>query len=303
MHYELINSMPQLICILDRQGGIIFVNKSWIKAGVKNGVDPNYSWTGKNYLSTSIYNDYSEHPSAAEIMQMIKEVLTGKRTTLSLEYPCHSILERRWFKLTVTPFDYAHETLFIVSHEDITSIKLKLEEAQLLGLQDPLTEIANRRNFNQYLQQIFARSIQQKSELSLLLIDIDNFKRINDLYGHNTGDEILIEIAGILNQHCQKQSALAARLVSDVFALISEMPLRQAIDLSLLLLGQVQQLNQIYQCTTDAKISISIGVASCIPCHFEEKERLYMQADNYLKHAKLGGKSRIEAGMLNTANQ
>lgn len=300
MHYGLINAMPQLVCILDKLGNIIFVNQAWIEAGVARGIPANFDWKGINYLSIQVINDYAEHPTAREIMQMIAEVLNGQRQALSLEYPCHSMEERHWFQLSVSPFHHADERLFIVSHTDVSAIQLKLEEAQLLCLQDPLTEIANRRHFNQYYKQVFARSMQNKHSLSLMLIDIDHFKRINDVYGHTTGDALLVSIAGILNQYCQKQPALAARIGGDEYALLSEISLRHAIDLSLTLLHQAQQLNKTYACEGEIKISVSIGIASTNPVSFEEKELLYHTADKYLYQAKQGGRNRVEAGMLNS---
>lgn len=299
MHYDLINAMPQLICILDAAGTIVFVNRAWITAGVSRGIPADFDWSGINYLKMQVMNDYAEHPTAREILDMIAEVLSGQRISLSLEYPCHSMQERHWFQLSVTPFKHAAQPLFIVSHTDISQIQLRLEEAQLLCLQDPLTAIANRRHFNQYFQETFTRSIQEGKALSLMLLDIDHFKRINDVYGHHTGDDLLISIANMLSQLSQTQPALAARLGGDEYAVVTQTPLCQAIDLSRALLHQVEQLNQTYSVARDVRISVSIGIACTSPSTLDEKDLLYAMADKNLYKAKQAGRNRVEAGMLN----
>lgn len=303
MHIKLINAMQQLICVVDERGTIVFVNQAWINAGIARGIPADFSWPGSNYLQIAVINDYAEHPTADEIMHMIEGVLNGKCNTLQLQYPCHSAQERHWYQLSVTPFEFQKQSLFILAHEDITTVKLQLEEAQLLCLQDGLTEIANRRHFNEYFQQAIARSIQHHTDLSLILVDIDHFKQINDVYGHSIGDELLISIAGILNHCCQTHPGLAARIGGDEYAVIVEAPLRHAIDVSLTILHAVQQLNLLYAYKGEARISVSMGVACTSPTNYNEKERLYLQADKYLYEAKQNGRNRIEAGTLSNSYQ
>lgn len=300
MYHELINAMQQLICVLDERGTILFVNQAWINAGIARGISAGFCWPGTNYLQIPVNNHYAEHPTAYEIIHMIEMVLKGKRSTLQLQYPCHNAQERHWYQLSVTPFEYQQQTLFILAHEDITAVKLQLEEAQLLCLQDALTEIANRRHFNEYFQQAIARCIQHQTELSLILVDIDHFKQINDVYGHSIGDELLISIAGILNHCCQTHAGLAARIGGDEYAVIVETPLRHAIDLSLSILHAAQQLNLLYADKGKPRISVSIGVSCTSPTHYNQKEKLYLQADKYLYEAKQNGRNRIEAGTLSS---
>lgn len=94
-----------------------------------------------------------------------------------------------------------------------------LGELEYYAVHDPLTGIYNRRQFNNMLEYEIGRSERHHHEFSLLLLDLDDFKDINDAYGHPTGDEALCGVAEILRAHIRKGD-LAARIGGDEFALI-----------------------------------------------------------------------------------
>lgn len=94
-----------------------------------------------------------------------------------------------------------------------------LQELEYYSLHDPLTGLYNRRQFNAMLEYEIGRSERHHHEFSLLLLDLDDFKDINDSYGHPTGDEALRGIADLLHTHIRKGD-LAARIGGDEFALI-----------------------------------------------------------------------------------
>jgi len=106
-------------------------------------------------------------------------------------------------------------------------------ELELISRQDSLTRIANRRHFDAYLSQELKRALRRKSELSLILIDIDHFKRYNDRYGHQVGDDCLRRVASALASGCRRPADLAARYGGEEFAIIlPETPLAGAVVLS-----------------------------------------------------------------------
>jgi hypothetical protein len=92
----------------------------------------------------------------------------------------------------------------------------KLEE---VSIRDPLTRLYNRRKFEEFLRYEFSRSSRHQHSFCLIIIDLDNFKAINDTYGHPVGDIVLEQFADILRKHSRK-SDLVARLGGDEFALI-----------------------------------------------------------------------------------
>lgn len=94
-----------------------------------------------------------------------------------------------------------------------------LTELEYYAMHDPLTGLYNRRHFNNILEYEIGRSERHNHEFSLLMLDLDDFKDINDSYGHLTGDEALCGVAEILREHIRKGD-LAARIGGDEFAVI-----------------------------------------------------------------------------------
>ncbi len=92
---------------------------------------------------------------------------------------------------------------------------------ELLAMQDPLTGLANRTALTQHLQQAMPRTERRNELLALVLIDLDSFKAINDELGHDTGDQVLEQVAARLSG-CARETDLVARLGGDEFILISE---------------------------------------------------------------------------------
>jgi diguanylate cyclase (GGDEF)-like protein/PAS domain S-box-containing protein len=115
--------------------------------------------------------------------------------------------------------EFNNEITFTAVLRDITQRKKDEDEIQHLALTDPLTNLANRRHFNQEL----IRSMEDKKRLNLsvglLMIDLDNFKPINDTYGHNVGDKVLQRVSSRLH-NVTRNVDLIARLGGDEFAII-----------------------------------------------------------------------------------
>lgn len=94
-----------------------------------------------------------------------------------------------------------------------------LAELEYYSIHDPLTGLYNRRHFNNILEYEVGRSERHQHEFSLLMLDLDNFKDINDAYGHPTGDEALCGVAEVLREHIRKGD-LASRIGGDEFAVV-----------------------------------------------------------------------------------
>ena len=110
------------------------------------------------------------------------------------------------------------------SNEKIEKQKHQLEEAnralKQLSFNDPLTGVWNRRKFDQTLEIEWRRCLRNKRHLALLLIDIDNFKEVNDSYGHIAGDECLIKIAQMLKNSLSRASDMVARYGGEEFVVL-----------------------------------------------------------------------------------
>ena len=105
------------------------------------------------------------------------------------------------------------------AQSQVSAMHSKLQEAEALAMHDPLTMLPNRRGLSKFLAREIARSHQDKTPLSVVMCDIDFFKKVNDRFGHSGGDAILQQFAHLLSRHTRDQD-LAARYGGEEFALV-----------------------------------------------------------------------------------
>lgn len=167
-------------------------------------------------------------------------------------------------------------------------------ELERISQQDALTQIANRRHFDSYLSQELKRALRQKSELSLILIDIDHFKRFNDRYGHQMGDGCLRQVASALAAGCRRPADLAARYGGEEFAIIlPETSMAGAVAVSDSLRKALAEL-AVPHADSDVSpfVTMSQGIVSVIPDSQATSEHLIERADLALYEAKAKGRDR-----------
>ncbi len=220
LHTLVFNSLEEQIAVIDQVGTIIDVNHAWFNFGNDNGLSSKYTCIGCNYIEVLSASVTSGDSLAGEASQGILDVINGNRDTFYFEYPCNSPDEKRWFMMRVTRLIDGAVNLFVISHQNITQRRLAEERAEHLAMHDPLTDLANRRYFNQFLKQEIRRSIRNQSMITLVVVDVDYFKEYNDELGHLTGDQCLVNISQALLMLSRRPSDLAARLGGDEFALI-----------------------------------------------------------------------------------
>ena len=176
--------------------------------------------------------------------------------------------------------------------EDITQRKKTEEELLHLANYDSLTELPNRSLFLDRLEQGFGRTKRQKSQLGLLYIDLDRFKKINDSFGHTVGDTLLISVAERLCQ-CVRGSDTACRLGGDEFTII--LPEIQDIsDAGKVAEKIITLMDEPFSIEGhEINISPSIGV-SIYPDDAEDIESLLKNADSAMYHAKSRGRNNYQ---------
>jgi signal transduction histidine kinase len=125
-----LDSLSAHIAILDGSGEIIAVNDAWRAFAEANGDDPEKVSDGANYLRVCESATGPNSEEAAAFAEGIKSVLSGRRESFEMEYPCHSPTERRWFIARVTPFFCNEKPWAVVAHENITERKLAEEALQ-----------------------------------------------------------------------------------------------------------------------------------------------------------------------------
>lgn len=165
-------------------------------------------------------------------------------------------------------------------------------ELERISRQDPLTALANRREFDQRVALEHARSQRHASPMCLAMLDIDAFKYVNDLYGHALGDEVLRRIAGILRAQCRAVDVVA-RYGGEEFAIA--MP-DTGLDEALTLCERIRCAVHSHawcELRPELRVSISIGVA--VRRQGETASAALARADGLLYGAKRNGRNRVEA--------
>jgi len=192
------------------------------------------------------------------------------------------------------------QSAYIRAQHALTRSQFALREANAqlrqLSLHDALTGLANRRQFDLTLETEWSRAIRNNRPLSLLLMDVDCFKALNDLYGHPAGDDCLQRIAGALQNSLRRASETAARYGGEEFAAI----LPDADIASAVLVGETMRKNvlalQILHegSSVERFVTISVGVAAACPTAEGTPRSLLAAADAALYRAKQGGRNRVE---------
>ncbi|WP_338486385.1 EAL domain-containing protein [Pseudomonas trivialis] len=200
-------------------------------------------------------------------------------------------LEPYWGQLSISKVygDNRELTHYIGIYEDITQTKLAQQRIERLAYTDNLTNLGNRPAFIRNLDERFARD--SDSPISLLLVDIDNFKRINDSLGHQTGDKLLISLARRLRNSLSTSGSLA-RFASNEFAvLLDDTDLESGQQVASQLLATLDK--PMFVDNQLISVTGSVGLA-CAPLHGRDPQTLMRNAGLALHKAKANGKHQVQ---------
>ncbi len=169
------------------------------------------------------------------------------------------------------------------------------QELQHLANSDPLTAIGNRRQFNEFLAGEWRRAIRFKTEVSLILIDIDHFRLFNDTYGHHAGDECLTAIADVLGTTIRRPTDLLTRFGDDEFAIVLVgTDEAGTLNIAQQAMTVVNVLAIPHRTSpTNPLVTISIGVATMFVSLGMAETELIKAADQARYRAKADGRNRI----------
>jgi two-component system, cell cycle response regulator len=194
----------------------------------------------------------------------------------------------------------ALQDTLVEKNKELDRINRELEEKrsalELLSRTDGLTQLINRRHFEELLQSEWQRSLRYRTSLSCLLLDIDHFKKVNDTWGHPFGDTVLREVAGVARRALRDVDVLARYGGEELIALLPETSpeeawraaerVRMGVEAMRLTCRTVNPPEQV-RCTA------SIGVSTAPGPGIETPEQLVQLADECLYEAKQGGRNQV----------
>lgn len=175
-------------------------------------------------------------------------------------------------------------------YEDVTERRRVAQQLVALAERDPLTNLFNRRRFHEELERLLADAARREVAVGLLTFDLDGFKPINDQYGHQAGDEVLVGLAeGV--RRIVRRNEMFFRLGGDEFAvLVADASAEALAELATRLVEGIAAMQFRFGDKT-VGVSASIGVA-CFPQHGTDGEALMAAADAAMYRAKAGGRNR-----------
>ncbi|PTS85181.1 diguanylate cyclase [Pseudomonas sp. HMWF032] len=268
------------IILLDRDGLVEYVNPSFTAITL--------------YSATEVQGRrLSEIPA----LENLSDLLFDARSNLAEQNSWQGEFKSRrknldpyWGQLSLSKV-YADDgglTHYIGIYEDITASKQAQQHIERLAFRDSLTGLGNRYAFIRSLEQHFAEHTAKP--ISLLLVDIDNFKRINDSLGHQTGDKLLVSLARRLRNTLPATSVLA-RFASNEFAVLLE---ADAADSQMIAQKLLQTLDKpLFVDNQLISVTGSIGLG-CAPVHGDDPQTLMKHTGLALHKAKANGKNQLQ---------
>lgn len=221
-----------------------------------------------------------------------RRLLSGKSSQVEfrIHHPEHG---EKWIMKTATPIKDENGQVCMINGQmfDITERKKLENKLKHMAYFDDLTDLPNRKLLDRHISKALAHCKRHHHTLSIMFIDLDDFKQVNDTLGHEAGDKLLKEVVARLNQ-CLREEDLIARIGGDEFIAVLEEASKQQMEH--IAERIIQHVSQPYVISNqEVNISLSIGI-SMFPEDGEDKETLIEHADQAMYFAKRNGKNNYK---------
>ena len=294
------NSFPERIAILNDDGAIQLVNSAWGEYAIENSGTLEQAKIGGNYLDICDASAEAGDGHAQLVSIRLRQLFENRGTPFCFDYLCQDSLEKRWFEIQGRALLHGDNRYSIISHQEVTKTTLLIEKLQKQALSDSLTGLANRRHFDEFLNEEWRRDMRKETPLSMIMLDIDFFKPFNDRYGHVAGDESLRRVASLINSFAKRPGDLAVRYGGEEFILLlGGTPSEAAVQIARKLCASVEDLGIANEdSTVSSSITVSLGVVSMIPRQGMSETVLLPIADQALYTAKNTGRNKVAQSNL-----
>jgi len=268
----------------NNQGELTYVSPS---------IEEMLGWT-PDELRVNYTSLITDHPANQKAIAHTDAGLSGVRQPPYLMQMRHKDGGFRWVEVSEGPvLDASGKVIGIegIVH-DVTDRKMMEEKLLLLATTDGLTNLYNRIHFNELLENEVKRATRYTTPLSILMLDIDNFKKVNDTYGHQAGDAYLVALASLMRDLSRAADTCARYGGEEFIIILPQTTAENAMDFAARLRQKVEELtvqynNQVIQCT------VSIGINSLSLREEKETEELLRGVDSALYAAKERGRNSV----------
>ena len=213
------DSLPDAAAVVDHAGVIRHVNPVWRTFAALNGGAEAATGAGVGYLDVCRRAAAGGDPDAGFVAEGLAAVLAGRARRFEHRYPCPSPIEHRWFVVRISPL--AGGGGAVVCHLDVTAAKLAEDRLVHRASHDALTGLPNRDAVLAHLRTAVARLRRTGAPLAVLFLDLDRFKPVNDRFGHELGDRLLVQVAHRLERQL-RATDLVGRMGGDEFVVVCE---------------------------------------------------------------------------------
>jgi len=287
-HFEImLESISDGILEINNQGRIVFANSAALDY---------FSLTLEQLLGSDLIALFAEAHQ-----EMVSDILKGDGGPETGAQLPQFKQNGKYVNMKAVSVGGGEDTKIVVLNDvsDYENARLALvnanEELKVLAKMDGLTQIANRRAFDDQFTREWRRMIRENGELSIMLCDVDYRKDFNDKHGHMAGDECLRAVAHLVATNARRPGDLAARYGGDEFALIlPNTPLEGAEYLAQTILDKARDL-ELFEApsTLKASLTLSIGICHSVPRKDISPQKLLSVADAALYEAKESGRNCI----------
>lgn len=202
-----------------------------------------------------------------------------------------------WQTKRVAKGDFSQKVDFLgefseAFNEMTDNLKNMNRQLQKLASLDSLTQLANRLALDQFLGEAFARAREQADDLSILMIDIDHFKKVNDQYGHHAGDRVLAQFSEVLKKQFRTTDMLARYGGEEFMVVQPKTGIDQAVKIGNRVLEAVR--NASFQLDDERQLAVTVSIGiSCVTPADRSFEAIVKRSDAALYEAKNSGRNRL----------
>ena len=172
-------------------------------------------------------------------------------------------------------------------------LEISKNELKILASIDPMTKLYNRRYFSEISEKMFDTGKRKHNNVSLILFDIDNFKNINDIYGHHIGDDVIISVANILIENTRKDDIVCRYGGEEYIIILPDTDLESSMKIAENIRGLVEEKVIKLLKEKELRITISVGVSMVNTVVDNDIEIAVNKADNAMYEAKRSGKNKV----------